>query len=116
MEKVPVLQRQQFVDDFFAALAADGSHTMVDIAAKGPAGFENVLVHMIGMEPSSRTILWKLPLTALSGSIPERIRHWKVNAFLESETGKAVLILLTGILCVVGLLQIVLGLKCRRSA
>lgn len=116
MEKVPVLQRQQFVDDFFAALAADGSHTMMDIAAKGPPGFENVPVHMIGMEPSSRTILWKLPLTALSGSIPERIRHWKVNAFLESETGKAVLILLTGILCVVGLLQIVLGLKCRRSA
>lgn len=116
MEKVPVLQRQQFVDDFFAALAADGSHTMVDIAAKGPPGFENVPVHMIRMEPSSRTILWKLPLTALPGSIPERIRNWKVNAFLESETGKAVLILLTGILCVVGLLQIVLGLKCRRSA
>lgn len=57
---------------------------------------------MIGMEPSSRTILWKLPLTALSGSIPERIRNWKVNAFLESETGKAVLILLANAL--VGLL------------
>ena len=53
-----------------AALAADGSHTMAVIAAKGPAGFENVLVHMIGMEPSSRNILWKLPLTLSSAVSP----------------------------------------------
>ena len=29
-----------------------------------------VLVHMIGMEPSSRTILWKLPLTLSSAVSP----------------------------------------------
>lgn len=38
IEKVPLAQRQQFVDDLFGALAADGSHTMNDIAEKGPAG------------------------------------------------------------------------------
>ncbi|MGN1023256.1 MAG: Mbeg1-like protein, partial [Lachnospiraceae bacterium] len=97
VEKVPVEQREKFVDDLFDALAADGSHTMTDIASKGPAGFENVVMHLIGMEKSSRGILLNLPSTALFGSIPERIRNWKLNRFLESEAGKALLILLAGI-------------------
>ncbi len=101
MEKVPVSQRKKFVDDLFDALAADGSHTMMDIAAKGPAGFENVVVHLIGMEKSSRNILWKLPVTALFGGIPERIRNMKLTQLVKSEAGSAIAILAAGILCLI---------------
>lgn len=52
------------------------------------------------MEKSSRNNLAKLPLTALFGNIPERLKNLKLNQFLKTEAGKAVLIMLAGIICV----------------
>ncbi|MGN1390052.1 MAG: Mbeg1-like protein [Bulleidia sp.] len=100
IEKVPIDQRRKFVDDLFDVLSQDGSHTMMDIAEKGPAGFENVVVQLIGMEKTSRNNLVKLPLTALFGNIPERMKNQKLNQFLKTEAGGAILILLAGIICI----------------
>lgn len=54
-------ERAQVVDEFFAALMADGSHSIGDLSKRGIDGIESMLIKIMGTSELTRRAIAKIP-------------------------------------------------------
>ncbi len=98
IENVTNDKRQNLVDQLFSALTEGGAKTLSDISGKGPAGFEQVFLNIVGGNKDALKTAAGLPEKAIFGDSVETLKKKpSFKAFMHSKLARGIGSIILGV-------------------